>query len=71
MFRELQQRNSKHKKDTEARKKIQSGMENTITTTKNTLEGIDTRLDEAEDWIGNLEDKGAENTQSEQHKEKN
>ena len=50
----------KHKKDTEAIKKNQSEMENTVTTTKNTLEGINSRLDEAEDWIGNLEDKGAE-----------
>ena len=36
---------------------------------KNTLEGINSRLDEAEDQIRDLEDKVAENTQSEQKKE--
>ena len=37
---------------------------------KNTLEGINITLDEAEDWIGDLEDRIAKNTQLEQHKEK-
>ena len=36
---------------------------------KNTLEGLNSRLDEAEDQIRDLEDKVAENTQSEQKKE--
>ena len=33
---------------------------------KKTLEGINSRVEEAEDQISNLEDKGTENTQSEQ-----
>ena len=41
-----------------------------ITERKNTLEGINSRLDEVEDWISNLEDKVAEDTQSEQQQEK-
>ena len=36
---------------------------------ENTLEEINSRLNEAEDWISNLEDKVSENTQSEQKKE--
>ena len=43
---------------------------NKIPEIKNALEGINNRLDEAEDQISNSEEKGAENTQSEQHKEK-
>ena len=37
---------------------------------KNTSEGLNIRLDEAEDQISNLNDKVAENFQSEQQKEK-
>ena len=37
---------------------------------KNTLEGINSRLDEAEDWMSDMEDKVTGNTQSEQQKEK-
>ena len=37
---------------------------------KNTVEGIKTKLDEAEDWISKLEDKVKRNTQNEQEKEK-
>ena len=55
-------------KDIETRKK-QSEIKNTIMEMKTTLPGIN-RLDEAEDQISSLEDKGAENTQSEQQKEK-
>ena len=39
-------------------------MKITITTMKATLEGINSRLDKAENWISDLEDKVAENTQS-------
>ena len=39
-------------------------MKNTITELKNTLEGINSRLDEPADWISNLKDKIAKNTQS-------
>ena len=37
---------------------------------KNTLEGINSRVDEAEDWVNNLENKVAENTQLKQQKKK-
>ena len=37
---------------------------------KNTLKGIISRLDKAEEQISNLEDQEAENSQSEQQKEK-
>ena len=40
-------------------------MKNTTSATKNTLEGI-RKLGEVESWISNLEDKLAENIQSEQ-----
>ena len=44
-------------------------MKNTIEL-KNTVEGIKGRLDGAEDWISELEDKVEKNTQKEQEKEK-
>ena len=37
-------------------------MKNAISEIKNTLEGINSRLDEAEDFISDLEDKVEENT---------
>ena len=37
---------------------------------KNTLEGINSRISEAEEWISGLEDKMAEITSEEQNKEK-
>ena len=40
----------------------------TVTEMENILEGIDSRLDKAEDRIRDLEDKVAENTQSEESK---
>ena len=45
------------KKDIEMIKRDQSQMNNTIWKMKNALEGMYSRLDEAEDWISNLEDK--------------
>ena len=39
-------------------------MKNTITEMKNILQGINTRVDEAEDQLSNLEDKGKENYQN-------
>ena len=43
---------------------------NTITEIKNTLEGINSRLSEAEEWISELEDKMVEITSEEQNKVK-
>ena len=45
-------------------------MNNTITEMKNTLEGINTRITEAEKQIGDLEDRMVEFTAVEQNKEK-
>ena len=43
---------------------------NTITEIKNTLEGINSRISEAEEWISELEDKMVEITSEAQNKEK-
>ena len=45
-------------------------MNNTITEMKNTLEGINSRRTEAEEWISDLEDRRVEFTAMEQNKEK-
>ena len=45
-------------------------MNNTITETKNTLEGINSRITEAEERISDLEDRMVEFTTAEQNKEK-
>ena len=45
-------------------------MHNTITAIKNTLEGINSRITEAEEQISDLEDKMLEITEREQNKEK-
>ena len=57
-------------KEIENVKKKQSEMKSTITEIKNTSEGINSRLDIAEDWISDLRDRVAENIQQEQQKEK-
>ena len=45
-------------------------MNNIITEMKNTLEGINSRINEAEEWISELEDRMVEITTVEQNKEK-
>ena len=45
-------------------------MNNTVTEMKNTLEGIYSRITEAEEQISDLEDKIVEITTTEQNKEK-
>ena len=45
-------------------------MNNTINEIKNTLEVINSRITEEEEWISDLEDKIVEITTSEQNKEK-
>ena len=45
-------------------------MNNIITEMKNTLEGVDSRITEAEVWIRELEDRMMEITAVEQNKEK-
>ena len=44
-------------------------MNNTITEMKTTLEGINSRITEEEEWISDLEDKIVEITTTEQKKE--
>ena len=58
------------KKDLEELKSKQTNMHNTTNKTKNSLEGIDSRITEAEEWISDLEDKIVEITVEEQSKEK-
>ena len=45
-------------------------MNNTINEIKKSLEGINNRTTEAEEWISHMEDKRVEITTSEQNKEK-
>ena len=58
------------KKDLEELKSKQTVMNNTINEIKNSLEGINSRITEAEEWISDLEDKIVEITTAEQNKEK-
>ena len=57
-------------KDLEELKSKQTMMNNTINEIKNSLEGINIRITEAEEWISDLEDKTVEMTTAEQNKEK-
>ena len=57
-------------KDLEELKRNQATMKNTINEVKNTLEGINSRITEEEEWISDLEDKILEVTTAEQNKEK-
>ena len=45
-------------------------MNSTITEMKNTLEGTNSRVTEAEEWISDLEDRMVEFTAAKQNKEK-
>ena len=45
-------------------------MNNTINEIKHSLEGINSRITEAEEWLSDLEDKIVEITTAEQNKEK-
>ena len=57
-------------KDLEELNNKQREMTNTITEMKATLEGINSRITEAEEWISDLEDRVVEFTAAEQTKEK-
>ena len=57
--------------DLEELKSKQTMMNKTINEIKNSLEGINTRKTEAEEWISDLEDKIVEITTTEKNKEKN
>ena len=58
------------KKSLEDLKSKQIMMNNTINKIKNYLEGINSRITEAEEWISHLEDKIVEITTTEQNNEK-
>ena len=57
-------------KDLEELKTKQTMMNNTINEILNSLEGINSRITEAEEWISDLEDKIVEIITTEQNKEK-
>ena len=57
-------------KDLEELKNKHIDTSNTITKIKNTLEGLNSRISEAEKWINELEDKMVEITSEEQNKVK-
>ena len=57
-------------KDLEELKRNQATMKNTVNEIKHTLEGISSRITEAEQWKSDLEDKIVEITTAEQNKEK-
>ena len=57
-------------KDLEELTRNQAMMNNTTNETKNTLEGINSRITDAEERISDLEDKRVETTTAEQNKEK-
>ena len=57
-------------KDLEELKSKQTMMSNTINEIKNSLEGINSRITEAEEWINDLEDKIVEIITAEQNKKK-
>ena len=65
--KELEELRNKHREELKDRK---TEMNNTITEKKNTLEGINSRITEAEEWISDLEDRMVEITATEQNKEK-
>ena len=56
--------------DLNSTKKMQSETKDTLTEIKNNLQGNNSRLDEAENQINDLEQKETENIQSEQPEEK-
>ena len=57
-------------KDLEELKSKQTIMNNTINEKKKSLEGFNSRITEAEEWISDLEDKIGEITTAEQNKKK-
>ena len=56
--------------DLSSLRKIQSEMKKTLIEVKNNLQGINSRVDEAENQINDLEHKEVKNNQSEQQEEK-
>ena len=57
-------------KEKESIKKNQLEMKNSINEIKNDQDGVNSRLEEAEKWITDLEDRVMESNQAEQEREK-
>ena len=68
--RRLDEHSEKVNKDLENIKKNQSEMKNTILEMKNSPEGLNSRADDTEDWISELDERLEEITQAEWIKEK-
>ena len=66
----MENRQETFNKDLEELKSKQTMMNNTINGIKNSLEGNNSRITEAEEWINDLEDKIVEITTAKQNKEK-
>ena len=66
----MENRQETFNKYLEEQKSKQTMMNNTINGIKNSLQGNNTRITEAEEWINDLEDKIVEITTAEQNKEK-
>ena len=67
---EIKWKNTSFKKDLEELKSKQTMRKNTINEIKNTPEGINSRITEAEERISDLDDERVEITAAEQNKEK-
>ena len=74
MIKELRRRMDAQSEELEVFKKelenIKMKMKNTITEKKNTPEGVNSRLNDTEEWISELEDREVAITDAEQKKEK-
>ena len=70
MEAKIQKMQEMFNKDLEELKNKQTEMNNTITEMKTTLEGINSRITEAVEWISDLEDSMVEFTAAEENKEK-
>ena len=66
----MENRQETFNKYLEEQKSKQTMMNNTINGIKNSLQGNNTRITEAEEWINDLEDKIVKITTAEQNKEK-
>ena len=69
-IQKIQEMFNKDLEELKNKTKEQKVIYNTITEMKNTLEGIKSRITEAEEWISELEDRMVETTAEEQNKEK-
>ena len=69
-FKEEWMKTGRILKELENIKKNQTKLKNILTEMKDTLEGINSRLDDTVEWISKIEERAAEITQSEQKKKR-